>query len=53
MNSNWSYNPETAMLGYVLRDLDHWPMTLTFCMDTTSVIANNFWQFRDDTMKGT
>ena len=41
------------MLGYDFCDLDHWPMTLTFCMDTTSVIANNFLQFRDDTMMGT
>ena len=41
MNSNWSYSPETAKLGYDLCDLDLWPMTLTFCMDITSVIGNN------------
>ena len=34
-------------------DLDLWPMTFTFCMDTTSVIGNNSWKFRDDTMMGT
>ena len=27
-------------------------MTLTFCMDITSVIGNNSWKFRDDTMTG-
>ena len=51
VNSNWSYSPETAMWGYDLCDL--WPMTLTFCMDITSVIGNNSWKFRDDTMMGT
>ena len=38
MNSNWSYSPETAKLGYDLCGLDLWPMTLTFCMDITSVV---------------
>ena len=36
VNSNWSYSPETAKLGYDLCDLDLWP--LTFCMDITFVI---------------
>ena len=39
-NSNWSYSPETAKLGYDLCDLDLWPMTLTLCMDITSVIGS-------------
>ena len=50
VNSIWSYSPET---GYDLCDLDLWPMTLTFCMNITSVICNNSWQFRDDAMMGT
>ena len=41
VNSNWSYSPETAKLGYDLCDLDLWSMTLTLCMDITSVIGNN------------
>ena len=53
VNSTWSYSPEAAMLGYDLCDLDLWPLTLTFCMDITSVIGINSWKFRDDTMKGT
>ena len=53
MNSNWSYSPETAKLGYDLCDLDLWPMTLAFAMDITSVIGNKSWKFRDDTMTGT
>ena len=53
MNSNWSYSLKTAKLGNDLCDLDLWFMTLTFCMDTTSVIGNNSWQFHDDTMTGT
>ena len=32
VNSNWSYSPETAKLGFDLCDLDHWPPTLTFCI---------------------
>ena len=50
VNSNWSYSPETAKLGYDLCDLDLWLMTLTFCMGITSVIGNNSWNFRDDTI---
>ena len=38
------------MLGYDLCDLDLWLMTLTFCMGITSVIGNNSWKFRDDTI---
>ena len=45
VNSNWSYSPETAKLGYDLGDLDLWPMTLTFCMDITFVIGNNSENF--------
>ena len=41
MNSNWSYSPETVKMGRDLCDLDLWPLTLTFCMDLTSVIGNN------------
>ena len=53
VNSNWSYSPETAKLGPDLCDLDLWPLTLTFCMNITSVIGNNSWKFRDDTIMGT
>ena len=53
MNLNWSYGQETAKLGSDLRYLDLWPLTLTFCMDVTSVIGNNSWKFHDDTMMGT
>ena len=53
MNSNWSYCPETAKLGYDLCNLDLWPMTLTFCMDITYVSGNNSWKFGDDTMTWT
>ena len=30
VNSNWSYGPETAELGFDLCDLDLWLLTLTF-----------------------
>ena len=40
-------------LGCDLCDVDLWPMTLTFCMDITSVIGDNSWKFRDDTVMGT
>ena len=53
VNSNWSYGPETAKLGVDICDLDLPPLTLTFCMDVTSVIGNNSWKFHDDTMMGT
>ena len=53
MNSNWSYSPETAKMGYDLCDLDLLPMILTFCMDITLVIGNTSCKFRDDTMTGT
>ena len=53
VNSNWSYSPETVKLGCDLCDLDLSPLTLTFCMDITSVIGNNSWKFCDDTMMGT
>ena len=45
VNSNWSYSPETVKLGLDLCDLDIWPLTLTFCMDITSVNGNNSWNF--------
>ena len=53
VNSNWSYGPEMAKLGFDLRDIDLWPMALTFCMDITFVIGNNSWKFHDDTITGT
>ena len=53
VNSNWSYSPETAKLGVDLCDLDLWPLTLTFCMNITSVHGNNSWKYHDDTMMGT
>ena len=30
-----------------------WPLTLTFCIDITSVDGNNSWKFQDDTMTRT
>ena len=48
MNSNWSYSPETVKLGCDLCDLDHWPLTLTFCMDLTLVLGDNSWKLYDD-----
>ena len=30
-----------------------WPLTLTFCMDITSVNGNNAWKFQNDTMTST
>ena len=53
MNSNWSYSPETAKVGFDLCDLDLWPLTLTFCIDITFGISNNSWKFHDDTLRGT
>ena len=53
VNSNWSYSPEMAKLGFDLCDLDLWPLTLTFCMDITSAHGNNSWKFHDDMMMGT
>ena len=53
VNSNWSYSPETAKLGFDLCDLVFWPMTLTFYMDITSVHGNNSWKFHDDMIMGT
>ena len=43
VNSNWSYSPFTVKLGFDLFYLDLWPLTLTFCMDITSVIGNHSW----------
>ena len=40
INSNWSYSPENAKLGFDLCDLNLWPLTLKFCMDITSVIGD-------------
>ena len=53
MNSNWSYDPETAKWDHDLLDLDLWHLTLAFCMDITSVNGNISWKFQDDTMTGT
>ena len=53
VNSNWSYAPVTAKLGFDLCDRDLSPLTLTFCMDVTFVNGNNSWEFYDDTMTGT
>ena len=54
VNSNWSYRPETVTLGCDLCDLDLWPLTLTFCMDITFVIGNNFMmiQWWEHSQKG-
>ena len=54
VNSNWSYSPETPKLGQNLFcPLSPWPLTLTFCMDITSVNDNNSWKFHDATMRET
>ena len=53
VNSNWSYGPETAKWGHDLCDPDHWPLTLNFCVDITSVNSNISRKFKDDTMRGT
>ena len=53
MNSKWSYSPETDKLGFDLCDLNLWPLTLTFCMDITSVIGNQSRKYHDDTMMET
>ena len=42
-----------AKWGYDLCDLEIWPMTLNFCMDSTPVIGNNSWEFHDDMMTET
>ena len=47
---NWSYGPVTVKLSCDLCGLDLWSLTLTFCMDLTLAIDNNFY---DDTMMGT
>ena len=39
VKSNWSYGPKTANLGFDLCNLDFWPLTLNFCVDTTAVIG--------------
>ena len=51
VNSNSSYDPETAKFGFDLCDLDIWPLTLTFCMGITSVNGNNSWKFHNDTLR--
>ena len=51
--SNRSYGQETAKLGFDLCDIDLWPLTLTICLDITSVNGINSWKFHDDTMMET
>ena len=53
MNSNWSYGPEKAKLGFDLCDLNLWPLVFIFTMDITSVIGNHPLNFRDDAMMRT
>ena len=53
MDSNWSYGLETDKWGHDLCDLEPWPLTVTFCMDVTSVNGNKSWKFQDDMMTGT
>ena len=53
VNSNWSYGPETAKLGFHLCDIDFLPLTLTSCMDITSVNGTKSRKFDVDTMMGT
>ena len=58
LNFNWSYSPETAELGFVLSDLDLWPLALTFCMLSKTIQLINTLRprqngrhFADDTFK--
>ena len=44
---------QSRNLGFGLCVLHPWSLTLTFCMDVTSVNGNNSWKFRDDTMMET
>ena len=53
VNSNWSYAPETAKLGFDLCDFDLWTLALAFCMDIACVNGSHSWKCRDDTMMGT
>ena len=46
VNLNWSYSSEMAKWVHDLCDLDLWPLTLTFCMDLTSVNGNKSWKLR-------
>ena len=43
----------TAKWGHDLCDIDLWPLTLTLCMDITSINGNNSCKFQDGTMMGT
>ena len=53
-DSNWSNGPETPKLGQNLFwSLWPWLLTLTLCMNITSVSGNNSWKFHDDTMMRT
>ena len=54
--SNWGYGPETPSRGklrFQFCDLDLWPLTLTCCMEITSVNGNGSRIFHDDTMTET
>ena len=56
VKSNWSYSPETPILGQNLFwPLRPWPLILTWtvCMDTTFVNGNHSWTFLGNTMTGT
>ena len=46
MNLNWCYGPETVKMGFDLRDLDLWPLTVTFCMDIIFVKVNTPENFK-------
>ena len=45
-----SYGPETTKLCFDLCGLDLWPLTLTFCMDITSVIGKISWWYDEGNM---
>ena len=49
-SGNAQFRSKSTILEH--RELDIWPMTLTFCMDITFVIGNNSWNFCGDTMTG-
>ena len=45
--------PNWDKICFDLCDLDHWPLTLTYCMDITFVNVKNSWKFHDDMMSET
>ena len=53
VNSNSSYGPKMANLGFDFCGFWFWILTSTICMVITFVNDNKFWKFHDGTMTGT